>query len=121
MRRPLAAVVALALLLGACTSAPPLASFTGQTITVVAVGIAFQPNVIQLPAGRPLRIVLDNQDSGVPHDVHVFQGDTDYGTSSTVTGPGQTEVRFGPLTPGTYQFACTVHPAMTGTLTIVQP
>ena len=121
MRRPLAILAAITLLLGACTSAPPLASFTGQSITVVAVGLAFHPNVVELPAGQPLRIVLDNQDSGVPHDVHVFQGDTDLGTSATVTGPGQTEVRFGPLTAGTYQFACTVHPAMTGSITIVAP
>ena len=35
-----------------------------------------------------------------------------------MTGPATTEVRFGPLPPATYQFMCTVHPNMLGTLTV---
>ena len=35
-----------------------------------------------------------------------------------MTGPATTEVRFGPLVPGSYQFMCTVHPNMLGTLTV---
>ena len=35
-----------------------------------------------------------------------------------MTGPATTEVRFGPLAPGDYQFMCTVHPNMLGTLTV---
>jgi plastocyanin len=62
--------------------------------------------------------VLDNRDAGVPHDIKVFQGGTTIGQSPAVTGPATTEVRIGPLAPGSYQFMCTVHPNMLGTLTV---
>jgi len=94
------------------------ASFDGAQATVRAVNVAFDQSEISLPAGTPLRIILDNQDSGVPHDIRVLDGDRELVTSATVSGPGQTEVRFGPLAPGSYRFVCTVHPNMTGTLTV---
>ena len=95
-----------------------LASFAGAGATLEAVNIQFEPTTITLPAGQPLRLVLDNKDAGVPHDIQVFQGDTVYATSPRVTGPAVTEVRFGPLTPSRYQFRCQVHPAMVGTLVV---
>jgi plastocyanin len=100
-------------------SAATLGPFSGAEVTVQAVDIQFEPGEIQLPAGQPLRIVLDNRDAGVPHDIGVRQDGRDLGTSPIVTGLAMTEVRFGPLEPGTYQYVCTVHPSMTGTLTIV--
>jgi plastocyanin len=100
-------------------SAATIGPFSGSGITVQAVGIQFEPREIQLPAGQPLRIVLDNRDAGVPHDIGIRQDGRDLGTSAIVTGPAMTEVRFGPLEPGTYQYVCTVHPSMMGTLTIV--
>jgi plastocyanin len=113
----LALVVALAV--AGCSSAPaPLPSFSGASATVTARGLAFQPVEVKLPAGQSLRLVLDNQDAGVPHNIQVRQGDTIYGTSPNVTGPGQTEVRFGPLTAGTYQFVCDIHASMIGTIVV---
>jgi hypothetical protein len=38
----------------------------GAEATVTAVNISFDPVEISLPAGTPLRIVLDNQDSACP-------------------------------------------------------
>jgi plastocyanin len=103
---------------GAGGSAGVSASFDGATATVEAVNIQFEPDTVTLPAGQPLRIVLDNKDAGVPHDIHVFQGDTDIATSPVVTGPGLTEVRFGPLKADRYTFQCTIHPDMIGTLVV---
>jgi len=92
--------------------------FNGPSITVQAIGLQMEPDSITMPSGKQLRIILDNQDTGVPHDIRVFQGDTEFGKSAVVTGPGLTEVRFGPLKPARYTFACTIHPAMAGTLLI---
>jgi len=122
MRRPILAVLAavLGVALWGCGggSSATVGPFSGAEVTVQAINIAFEPGEVQLPAGTPLRIVLDNRDAGVPHDIRVTDGDRVLGQSPTVTGPGETEVRFGPLSPGTYRFACAVHPSMTGTLTV---
>jgi plastocyanin len=131
VNRTLALVVALALALAGCSSgdgpgtgdaggngASAVGPFDGASVTVVAVGLQFQPAIVTLPSGRPLRIVLDNQDAGVPHDIHVFQGDTDYGKSAIVTGPGLAAVTFGPLAAARYSFECTIHPDMNGEIVV---
>jgi plastocyanin len=120
--RPVIGLIALVLLIAAaCSQAKPVdidPSFDGAQATIRAANIAFDPSEITLPTGTPLRIILDNQDAGLPHDIRIAHGDEEIARSPTVTGPAQTEVRFGPLAPGTYQLTCTIHPAMKATLTI---
>lgn len=120
--RPILGLAMLLMLVtAACAQAQPVdvdPNFDGAQATVRAASIAFDPSEITLPAGTPLRIILDNQDSGVAHDIRVANGDQEIAVSPTVTGPAQTEVRFGPLEPGTYQLTCTIHPSMKATLTI---
>lgn len=127
MRPTPAAALAAALLLGLAVlvagcgpgSGPgPDASFSGAEATIEAVNVQFEPVTVTLPAGQPLRLILDNKDAGVPHDLHVFRGEQEVGRSPTIIGPGLTEVRFGPLTPGNYQFQCEIHPDMIGTLAV---
>jgi plastocyanin len=111
-------VVMASLLTGCGADSVVQGPFVGSEATVRAINIAFEPADVSLPSGTPLRIVLDNQGAGVPHNIKIVQGGREIGKSPIITGPGQTEVRFGPLTPGTYQFVCEVHPNMTGTLTV---
>jgi plastocyanin len=121
MRRIMTAVLVLGLAYAAaaCSSdAPVQVPFVGTSATVTAANLAFAPGTVSLPAGGPLRIVLDNRDASVPHNLKVTQGGREIAKSSIVSGPAQAEVRFGPLEPGSYQFVCDVHPNMTGTLTI---
>lgn len=118
--RRAASVVVAVLLVAGCGPAPDAAPFIGKGAVVQAINVTFEPVEITLPTGAPLRIVLDNRDTGVPHDVKVFQGDTNIAQSPVVTGPATTEVRFGPLAPARYQFMCTVHPTMLGSV-IVTP
>ena len=98
----------------------PLASFDGASITIEARDLTFNPDIVTAPSGVPLRLVLDNQDQGVSHDLHVFQGDTDLGQAPAVVGSGLTSIELPALAPGRYQFACTLHPDMIGTI-IVAP
>lgn len=116
----LAAPVAAAVLVVGCGPSGPdaLASFAGSSITIQARDLAFNPDIVTAPAGVPLRLVLDNQDQGVSHDIHVFQGDTDLGRAPAVVGPGLTSIELPALAPGRYQFACTLHPDMVGTIIV---
>ncbi len=88
-------------------------------VDVKAQNIAFTTTDITAPADKTFQIKFDNEDASVQHNVEikdstgkvVFKGDLVTGvTTTTYTVPA---------TPaGTYPFQCTVHPNMTGTLTV---
>jgi plastocyanin len=83
---------------------------------------AFDPNTIELAAGKPATITFDNEDPGVPHNFDVYR-DKDYtqeiAKTPDVTGIGTGQVALPALDPGTYYFRCDFHPTtMTGTITV---
>jgi plastocyanin len=89
---------------------------------VVAAGIAFNTNNIEVTAGQPFTITLDNQDP-VTHNLHIYTqkgGDSIAVTDPESVSPGTK----GTLTttinePGDYYFQCDFHPTqMNGTLTV---
>ncbi len=92
---------------------------TGTVVQVSALNIAYEQSQISAPAGTAFTIHFDNKDPGVPHNVaikdasgaEVFKGDI-------ITGPAQADYQVPALQPGTYTFTCSVHPSMTGTLTV---
>jgi plastocyanin len=62
---------------------------------------------------------MSNQDAGVRHNIHFFGGGASIGMTAVAVGPVTETLALGTLRPGTYAFACDVHPqAMTGTLTV---
>jgi plastocyanin len=91
----------------------------GGVVQVSAVNIAYEQTEISAPAGAPFTIHFDNKDAGIPHNVaikdpsgtEVFKGDI-------ITGPAQADYQVPALPAGTYQFVCSVHPNMTGTLKV---
>jgi plastocyanin len=91
----------------------------GTTVQISALNIAFEQSEVRAPADAPFVIHFDNKDASVPHDIaikdasgtQVFKGDV-------VTGPAETDYNVPALPAGTYQFVCTIHPNMTGTLTV---
>jgi plastocyanin len=107
-------------------TATPAATATptaGATqIDVTAQNTAFDKTTIQVTAGQPFTIILNNKDS-MPHNLHIFTAKG--GTSIAVTNPQAVEPgNTGTLTttitqPGDYYFQCDFHPTlMTGTLTV---
>ncbi len=92
--------------------------FAGTSLTIQARDLAFDPDILTAPAGQPLRLVLDNRDTGIGHNLHVFQGATDLGQTATVVGPAQATVELGQVAAGRYQFQCTIHPDMIGTVIV---
>jgi len=104
-------------------AASPAASggATGTVLELTASGIAFDKADLTAPAGVPFQIKFTNNDAGIPHNVAihkdspagevVWQGEIFSGTDTrTYDVPA--------LPAGTYGFSCTVHPNMTGTLTV---
>jgi plastocyanin len=93
----------------------------GTTLTIIGASSTFDEEELTAPAG-PITIIFDNQDGGVIHNVHFFNGDDADG--ETV---GETELEVGPveqtiemdLQAGDYYYQCDAHPTtMSGTLTV---
>ncbi len=99
----------------ATSSAQP----SGVVFKLVAQNIQFDQSSLEAPANQPLTIEFSNQDAGVPHNVaikdamgmEVFKGEIFNGVDTR-----QYQVPAPPV--GSYAFVCTVHPNMTGTLTV---
>ena len=103
------------------TPPPPPSGGTGATVQIKALGLMFDPTAITAVADQPFRIEFDNQDPNTPHNVaihkdsptgaEVFKGEVFNGVAKkTYDVPA--------LPAGNYAFVCTVHPTMTGTLTV---
>ncbi len=99
----------------------PSGQAAGPALQVSALNVAYEQAQLSAPAGAPFRIEFDNKDNGVPHNVsihkdsptgqEVFKGDV-------FPGPAKRTYDVPALAAGTYSFVCTVHPNMTGTLTV---
>lgn len=106
---------------GSATGAATTGADGSTVLTLRAENITFDKTTLTAPAGA-VTIVLDNRDTGVSHNVHVYKGSDSSGASL-----GMTDVAVGPntqqlkvtLTPGTYFYECDVHPGqMKGTITV---
>jgi plastocyanin len=104
-------------------SASPAASggATGIVLELTASGIQFDRAELTAPAGVPFQIRFANNDAGIPHNVAIHKGSP----TGEVVWEGEifngvdTRTYDVPALPaGTYGFVCTVHPNMTGTLTV---
>lgn len=91
---------------GGATSAPPA---TESTAEVSIVGLRFQPADIEVAAGTTVRWV--NREQAIPH---TSTGD---GWDSGTLEPGES-FSFTFTEPGTFEYVCTIHPSMAGTVTV---
>jgi len=92
-----------------------------STITLVAKNTLWDKTKLEAKPGE-ITFLIDNQDGGIVHNIHIYKGTDDTGEDM-----GQTELEAGPvkqtltvtLDPGTYFFVCDAHPAtMAGTLEV---
>lgn len=96
----------------------------GGDAVLVAEGLAFDKDTIELAAGEPQVIGLDNQDSE-PHNVAIYKN-ADAGASQQgaifdgeeVPAGSSTEYEVGPLDTGKLFFQCDIHPSMSGEVVV---
>jgi cytochrome c oxidase subunit II len=97
----------------------PSGQAQGPVLDVSAQNIEYSTDSLQAPANAPFTIHFKNDDAGIPHNVAIhdasgkelFKGDI-------ITGPAEIDYNVPALPPGTYTFVCSVHPNMTGTITV---
>jgi plastocyanin len=135
MPRPLPAIVAALVALTGCGGGGDSKGDGGQKKGTVTVGhdqpiafgakeYSFEPKNVIVNSGttKPtvVRFVLRNNGS-LAHDLHVQKDGQDLG-GTPIFGPGKTESGQATLSPGTFQFICTVgdhaNLGMKGTLTV---
>ena len=86
---------------------------------MIALNIAFDVKELSAPADTTFQIDFDNQDAGIPHNVEIKDGNGQTVFLGDIfTGPAKITYQVPALAAGTYTFICTVHPNMTGTLTV---
>ncbi len=98
------------------TAAP---SLPAADVNLTAQGIAYQQTSLTAPAGKAFTLAFDNRDAGVPHNVAIKNGSgTEVFKGQIITGPDVVVYDVPALPAGQYTFVCSVHPNMTGTLTV---
>ena len=99
------------------TSAQPGA----QSVQVSAISVAagFTPTTLSITANQPWTVQFTNADPSVPHNFSIRKANPD-GSDwlAPVNADGGSNAVYNPppLPPGDYQFFCSIHPSMTGTL-----
>jgi plastocyanin len=85
----------------------------GETVTVTAANIAFDPTELQVPTDTPFTLELVNNDNGVPHNVEIRdQSGAALFTTDTFNGVETRSFDAPALPAGSYTWVCTVHPNM---------
>jgi mono/diheme cytochrome c family protein/plastocyanin len=103
---------------GASGSPAASANPNAAVVDISASGIAFSTDKLTAPADKAFTIHFDNQDAGVPHNVDIKDSTgAELFKGEIFPGPGTRDYAVPALKAGTYKFACTVHPNMTGELT----
>ena len=99
----------------------PSGEAAGTVLQVSALNVAFEQTTLTAPADQAFQIEFDNKDAGVPHNVAIHRNEPtgeEVFKGEIFNGPEKRIYDVPPLSAGPYAFICTVHPNMTGTLTV---
>jgi len=93
----------------------------GTTLNIEAQNVQYAETSLTAPAGQPFTIHFQNNDPGTPHNVAIHEGSAtgnEVFKGEIFPGVASKDYQVPALKAGQYAFACSVHPNMTGTLTV---
>ncbi|HEY7590805.1 MAG TPA: cupredoxin domain-containing protein [Candidatus Limnocylindrales bacterium] len=104
---------------GASATPAPSLPADATVLDLVASNISFDKSALEIPADKAFGIHFRIDDPGQTHDVDIRQSDgtTVLQNQPTIKDGEETTYVYTPLPAGEYQFFCSVHPFMNGTLT----
>jgi plastocyanin len=89
------------------------------TLTLSATNTAFDETKLTAPADKAFAIAFTNNDAGTSHNVEIKNPDGSDAFKGTIFAGVATQTYSVPaLKAVTYAYNCTVHPTMTGTITV---
>jgi len=96
--------------------APPPGAPVVQ-VSSVSVTAGFDPNTVTVAANQPWTVEMTNRDPAVPHNfsIHNVNG-ADWIGQPNAEGGATANYNPPPLKPGDYEFFCSLHPNMKGTV-----
>lgn len=92
----------------------------GATQVIVAEGLAFDTDEIELPAGEETSLTVDNKDT-VLHNLAIYEDDSasqDLFIGADVAAGSSLDYSVPPIDAGTYYFHCDYHPSMNGEVVV---
>ena len=99
----------------------PTGSGSADLVMISASGVKFEQTTVTAPADTPFQISFENKDPGTPHNIALHLGDVNGAElfkGEVFAGVATRVYNVPALDAGSYAFVCTVHPTMTGTLTV---
>ena len=97
----------------------PSGEEAGPALQLTAQNIAFAETALEAPADAPFTIHFTNNDNAVPHNVEIKDANGGVAFQGEIfNGVAERDYAIPPLASGTYPYLCTVHPNMTGNLTV---
>ena len=92
-----------------------------DVVEISALNVKFEQTTATAPADTPFQVQFENKDAGTPHNVALHLGDVNGAElfkGEVFSGVATRVYDVPALDAGSYAFVCTVHPTMTGTLTV---